>query len=189
MLVISTNHPFDMLEKTIKKISPPTFKLNLPFIYKSDLAGKKNPVDHAIPSPLALIVSKPIPTNCATCSSRSRLDAEPAELEASGRGSGFISNMSWGQRRSQFFFGKKKFKKKTGWIHRKWLASAKLRQPFPRCSDLKKGKLDQRKSKHRSNFGMGWLVWRDHGDVIFQHRCLSLIVIQCNTHMCFFRLT
>jgi hypothetical protein len=36
---------------------------------------------------------------------------------------------------------------------------------------------------------MGWLVWRDHGDVIFQHRCLSLIVIQCNTHMCFFRLT
>lgn len=41
MLVISTNHPFDMLEKTIKKISPPTFKLNLPFIYKSDLAGKK----------------------------------------------------------------------------------------------------------------------------------------------------
>ena len=150
--------------------------------------GKKNPVDHAIPSPLALIVSKPIPTNCATCSSRSRLDAEAAELEASGRGGGFISNMSWGQRRSQLFFGKKKLKKKqeTGWIHRKWLASAKLRQPFPRCSDLKKGKLDQRKSKHRSNFGMGWLVWRDHGDVILQHCCLSLIVIQCNTHTCVF---
>ena len=122
MLVISTNHPFDMLEKTIKKISPPTFKLNLPFIYKSDLAGKKNPVDHAIPSPLALIVSKPIPTNCATCSSRSRLDAEPAELEASGRGGGFISNMSWGQRRSQFFLGKRSLKKKqVGFIESGWL--------------------------------------------------------------------
>ena len=114
------SNPFDMLEKTIKKISPPTFKPTI-YLQKWPRRKKKNPVDHPISS-------------SAHC-----LEAHPHQLchlfiqVAAGRGTSGTGGVGEGRRVHQqhvlgaaeisIFLGKKKFKKKkqVGFIETGWL--------------------------------------------------------------------